>query len=608
MKTRKTDRLFSFQTLAARITVLVLATLVVFTLALGMIAFQITSNWLEGTAVANLEALASARQFAVEALVEGHLEKLEAFEQPDLEIKAAAMLAASDAERAALHDELVAGLRRRQIADPHLEWAEIMDLTGTVVAATRTEREGVQYRDSEVFSEGQIRSFTTDPFVEEGKIHIELSLPLHDANNITVGVLLLRFDAGQLLAITGDYTGLGETGETVLGTRREDEIHFLAPLRFDPNLSEIEPAPTAGERAKPMIHATAGQSGVTHASDYRDVRVIAAYRPIPSTGWGLVVKQDEAEAFASVVQMRTTLLLGFGALLLLGAVIVLPLVRTATQPVRELERATRQVAAGDLTINVPISLQDEVGQLGKSFNVMVDRLRETRDELERSNEELDSFAYVVSHDLKAPLRAISQLANWIAEDYEELFDKDGREKLELIIGRAKRMHNLIEGILQYSRIGRVRESERRVELDKLVQETIEMLAPPENITVTVDDDLPAVVGEPTRLGQVFQNLVSNSIKFMDKSEGWIKIGCQDNGAYWLFSVADNGPGIEEKYYDKVFQMFQTLVPRDEFESTGIGLTLVKKIVETRGGDVWVESILREGSTFYFTWPKESEGE
>ena len=230
-------------------------------------------------------------------------------------------------------------------------------------------------------------------------------------------------------------------------------------------------------------------------------------------------------------------------------------------------------------------------------------LERTTEKLAEVNQELNDFAYVVSHDLKAPLRGVTQLAGWISDDYADALDTDGQEMVHLLISRTKRMHNLIEGILQYSRIGRVKEKERKVDLNRLVQEAIEMLAPPGNIQVTVEDELPTVVGERTRLGQVFQNLLGNAIKFMDKPEGRVSVGCVDEGPHWLFSVADNGPGIEEKYHARIFQMFQTLVPRDKFESTGVGLALVKKIVEKWGGEIWMESEVDRGSTFYFTLPK-----
>lgn len=255
----------------------------------------------------------------------------------------------------------------------------------------------------------------------------------------------------------------------------------------------------------------------------------------------------------------------------------------------------------------------EVEQLNRAMTKLLGdlqtanyKLEETARRLEEVNQELADFAYVVSHDLKAPLRAITQLARWLSADYADALDEAGQEIVSLLISRTKRMHNLIEGILQYSRVGRVKEKKKSVDLNRVVQETIDLLAPPTQIQISVEDELPTVVGERTRLGQVFQNLLGNAIKFMDKPEGQVSVGCVDEETHWLFSVADNGPGIEEQYHAKIFQIFQTLAPRDEFESTGVGLALVKKIVEVWGGSIWVESSIGQGSTFFFTLPKRGE--
>lgn len=224
-------------------------------------------------------------------------------------------------------------------------------------------------------------------------------------------------------------------------------------------------------------------------------------------------------------------------------------------------------------------------------------------ELESANEELRNFAYVVSHDLKAPLRAISSLADWVVTDYADRLDDEGKEHMRLLLARVRRMDGLIDGILQYSRVGRVKEAGVAVDLDQLVHEVIDLLSPPPNIAITIDNLLPTVVAERTRLQQVFQNLLSNAIKYMDKAEGKISIGCVAAGNKWKLSVSDNGPGIEERYFEKIFQLFQTLAPRDRVESTGVGLALVKKIVEMYGGEIWVESKVGEGSTFFFTLPR-----
>jgi two-component system sensor kinase FixL len=224
-------------------------------------------------------------------------------------------------------------------------------------------------------------------------------------------------------------------------------------------------------------------------------------------------------------------------------------------------------------------------------------------ELEAANEELKNFAYVVSHDLKAPLRAIGSLADWLLSDYAERLDDQGKEYLNLLHGRVQRLDRLIEGILEYSRVGRIREVQVAVDLNELIQEILQLLAPPPHIEVVIETPLPSVVGERTRLQQLFQNLISNAVKYMDKPEGRIRVGCSDDGSYWRCYVADNGPGIEERHFERIFHLFQTLAPRDRVEGSGVGLALVKKIVELYGGRVWIESKIGEGSTFFFTLPK-----
>jgi signal transduction histidine kinase len=229
-------------------------------------------------------------------------------------------------------------------------------------------------------------------------------------------------------------------------------------------------------------------------------------------------------------------------------------------------------------------------------------LRQASQELEDANRELKEFAYIVSHDLKAPLRGVTQLAGWLAADYQHLLDEEGKESIELLVGRVKRMHNLIDGILQYSRVGRIREKLKELDLNQLVTEVIDFVGPPPQINVRIADRLPTIECENTRLHEVFQNLLDNAIKYMDKPQGEITITCVNENSHWRFGVSDNGPGIDERHFGKIFQIFQTLTPRDEVESTGIGLALVKKIIELHGGKIWVESQVGYGATFYFTMP------
>jgi len=224
-------------------------------------------------------------------------------------------------------------------------------------------------------------------------------------------------------------------------------------------------------------------------------------------------------------------------------------------------------------------------------------------QVEAANRELADFAHVVSHDLKAPLRPIDSLLKWLVTDYSERFDPEGKEMVNLLLARVKRMHDLIDGILQYSRAGRALEQVMEVDLGTVVPEVIAALAPPDNVSISLDGTFPVVRASRIKIEQVFQNLLSNAIKYSDKPQGLIRVGSSEEGGYWKFWVIDNGPGIADKDQERVFQLFQTLKPRDQSDSTGVGLAVVKKIVEAYGGKVWVESRLGEGSTFYFTLPK-----
>jgi light-regulated signal transduction histidine kinase (bacteriophytochrome) len=223
--------------------------------------------------------------------------------------------------------------------------------------------------------------------------------------------------------------------------------------------------------------------------------------------------------------------------------------------------------------------------------------------LEESNRELDQFAYVTSHDLKAPLRGIASLAQFVEEDLGEKIDGESREHLALLKGRVHRMGALIDGILEYSRAGRVRARAEPLDTGALVEDVVELLAPPAGV-VRVAGGMPTVTAERVPLQQVFLNLVSNALKHGAAGEPRVEVGWRDAGAAWEFSVSDDGPGIAPEYHERIWGIFQTLQPRDRVEGTGIGLSVVKKIVETRGGTVGVESAPGRGATFRFTVPKE----
>jgi hypothetical protein len=225
-------------------------------------------------------------------------------------------------------------------------------------------------------------------------------------------------------------------------------------------------------------------------------------------------------------------------------------------------------------------------------------------DLTRANRELADFAYVVSHDLKAPARAIGSLTSWLATDYAHQLDKEGQELVTLLEGRANRMNALIEAILEYTQVNRINEHLVEIPLTSLVRDIIRQIKAPEIFQWRVPPDLPTILLEKKRATQIFFNLLDNAVRFMDKPEGMAQITWNADPDWWHFHITDNGPGIDPKYHDKVFGVFQTLHPRDQLDTTGVGLALVQKIITKYTGNIRIESALDQGCTIHFTLPKQ----
>ena len=224
-------------------------------------------------------------------------------------------------------------------------------------------------------------------------------------------------------------------------------------------------------------------------------------------------------------------------------------------------------------------------------------------QLDNINNDQTEIISIVLQDLKGPLRGIEALANWILSNCADNLGDQANNQMNLLLERVKGMHNLIESALQYSRAGQTNGKRIQVNLNNFVPEIINMVFLPDNITVTIENELPVIECEEVHIMQIFQNLLNNAIKYMDKPQGWIKIGCIEQEGFWKFSISDNGPGIEKKHFEKIFKIFQTFPSSSYFAGSGIGLTVVKKIVELYDGKIWIESNVGEGSSFVFTLPK-----
>lgn len=221
--------------------------------------------------------------------------------------------------------------------------------------------------------------------------------------------------------------------------------------------------------------------------------------------------------------------------------------------------------------------------------------------LEKSNDELQEYAHIVSHDLKSPLRSIYALVSWLKEDNKGKLDAASLQNFAHIETTLEKMEQLITDVLKYSSVGADDNEKVDVNTTTLVNDLIKTLYIPDHITVTINEKLPIVKGDKIKLQQLFQNLISNAVKFIDKPKGHITINVKSNTSYYEFSVADNGIGIEKQYHTKIFKIFHSLNKRKD--STGIGLSIVKKIVNLHEGEIWLESKPNIGTTFYFTIKK-----
>ena len=424
-------------------------------------------------------------------------------------------------------------------------------------------------------------------------------------------------------------TGAGENRNLALLRGFTNDIRSITSRLV--RLQAAEGSTTAIETASPVV-----KSAVAELLQ-KNARISSVLATITAT----------TAARVRALQRRSTWLIGIFVVLAAGLVVAsgVTVLRSVFKPVAELQVGVNRVSAGDLDYTVPEGRHDEVGDLARSFNEMAaelktsygdlerevvvrrkteEELREHRDSLEelvrartrdlesamgelsRSNAELEQFAYVASHDLQEPLRMVSSFVQLLEKKYRNKLGDEADEFIEFAVDGARRMQELINDLLAYSRVGRFGKPFEPVDMNEALSAALA------NLSVAIDnchavvsnDDLPVVKGDRVQLVQLLQNLVSNAIKFRGREEPWVRVAASGDGEEWVFSVADNGIGFDQSYSEKIFQIFQRLQSRGESEGTGIGLAIAGRIVERHGGRIWAESEVGKGSVFYFSIPVE----
>ena len=248
-----------------------------------------------------------------------------------------------------------------------------------------------------------------------------------------------------------------------------------------------------------------------------------------------------------------------------------------------------------------------IGSIGIHLDITNQKLLEIQKErllkeLENSNKGLQEYAHIVSHDLKSPLRSISALSTWLYEDYKDVLDDSGKHNLQLMQEKVASMDKLIQGILEYSTANNSKLDQTKVDLNKVIGDVSDTIFIPNHVRISVPEKLPTILADFTKMQQLFQNIMSNAVVHIEKEQGLVEVLFSENESHWTFVIKDNGVGIPKEYHKKIFEIFQSIGNKER--STGIGLSIVKKIIDRYGGTIWLESEIGEGTAFHFTINKE----
>jgi len=483
----------------------------------------------------------------------------------------------------------------------------ILNKDGIVVASTDSSAANFNFSYFEFVQKALKSNNNIYPLIDykTDNIYLCLAGPIYYHNKLQ-GVILIETTTPDLVSLTGDYTGLGNTGETIIGQLISDTLAcYITPTRS--NTTKFQQIVLNKKNPQPVFLALTGQEKLfLDVMDNHQKKVAASCRFIADTEWGVVTKIDMEEILSPSEELKWMIIrIGVGALVILF-IVSLILASRIVKPINEISAVARRVSQGDLAMQLEINSKNEVGDLAQSFNKMTKSLIAAQEnleskikELDRSNVSLEKFAFVVSHDLKSPLNSVLGIAELLGTENMATLTKDGTYMLQLMRAKINHLKGMIGGILDFARLNQQLPTDELLDLRSVIDRIGESYA--SNVCINISNELPFLQINTVVAEQLLQNLFNNAIKYNKRDKIEITVGSHLCDGEVIYFVSDNGIGIAEKYFTSIFNIFQTVAPKGN-DSNGIGLAIVKKIVEGYGGRIWVNSVLNEGSTFYFTLP------
>lgn len=585
-------------------------------LFLGFFSYGVVYRSLTERAESNLLRTAEIQKEQIEQVLERNQERLALVASRTQLRLSLSQLADPEADRAGTVARMEKILDDARAAIPEFKRLTVITSDGSVAASTDTSIRSKNWSRSTLFQRAIADEKTTRFSMESQGLLIELGAPLK-LNGAIIGAVQIEARAGQIRDAFDDPKDISRGSRVFLAQKDLDSVsfHWITPAGDDVEDNEgiplvqhaLDPSPQAGDSPIFYPFARAGNGS----------KFLAVSQPIPGGNLGLVVVMERNRAMSDAnLVLHGTLWTALASLIVVSLIAYL-ITRSINRPVKDLARTSFRVARGKLDARVGSDAGGELGDLIENFNYMVDELQDSTenlqcivdqrtDELHRSNRELQHFASMAAHDLSAPLRSVGNFAQLLANRLDDRLDDETRDWIRRILGGVESMRELIEGLLNYSRIDSAPEPQDPVDINRVLEASIAALdfsIEESGAIIRSDETLPTLRGDHTQLQQLFQNLIGNAIKYQEAgSIPEISISARklEDDNKWQFSVTDNGIGISPRNQKKVFEIFQRLHGSSTYSGSGIGLAMCQKVVERHGGDIWVDSEPGEGSTFHFT--------